>query len=244
MLHPNIAVTYRIITIPSPGNALLKRGSSSTNGSGRGAGSLPGSGHNSRNSRNSIGTSRGSGLSARADAFAAASAAAQDAAGPPGAAGRHGQWQRHPHSGSHLSGGQVLGSEAPAGVHSHGGGMSSSPQGASPALTPQGGQQQQQQQRQRARDAVEEAFVRSMSVRIDVDAEIDEDDLMDGGCEILAETWMLMEFCDRWVLERRLWTPHLWSPVASGGCEILVEKCSWNAAPGGLSGGSCQLVQL
>lgn len=38
---------------------------------------------------------------------------------------------------------------------------------------------------------------RALSVRVDAEAELDEEDILAHGLEALSETWMLMEFCDR-----------------------------------------------
>lgn len=181
LTHRSLSISRRIITIASPGDS-LGRGSASTAGS-DGRGGSPGV--SAPTSRNSAGISRGSGLSARSDAFPAASAAAQDAAGS-GSGSRHGLWQRQQTPGH--SGG--------------GGGQQQLPPRLLPGL-PSGsghrlsGQQLHQQQQHWARDAAEDAFARSMSVRVDAEAEIDEEDLLHSGIEILAETWMIMEYCDR-----------------------------------------------
>ena len=42
-------------------------------------------------------------------------------------------------------------------------------------------------------------FTRTLSVRIDPEVELHEEDIDENGeLEQLAETWMLMEYCDRW----------------------------------------------
>ena len=41
-------------------------------------------------------------------------------------------------------------------------------------------------------------FSRALSVRIDPEVELHEEDVENGELEQLAETWMLMEYCDRW----------------------------------------------
>ncbi len=207
-------VTYRCITIASPDP--LRQGSASTSmsrGSGAARGlatasgrsNASGSGHggsgqghsgggHSGNSGGSDGGQEGGGLatlSARAVAFAAATAAAQDDAARRASEDVGRERQRGPSPPPEQgSGGRQ---RQPQGQHSGDGGGGE----PLPPPPPPPGQRQRQRGGGGGADGEFGRFGRTISVRVDPEAAIDEEELLAGDAEVLAETWMLMEFCDR-----------------------------------------------